>query len=157
MATREHADALLEAGKRKAGLEELRALVEEYRVRPGYYSRAGTAELLIHLAYEIRLDRKSGMPHFGKEAVEAASLMKEARTHLDASSERADHTTWYRWYSVARRFALMDGEPFKAADIIGEEIKALMALGDVDPEIIENLRELKRRDMNPPGFGSRLG
>jgi hypothetical protein len=150
MVTREHADALLEAGKRKAGLEELHALVDEYRVRPGYHSRTETAELLIHLAYEIRFDRKTGMPYFGKKAAEAASLVKEARTHLDASGERADHSVWYRWYSVARRFALIDAEPFKAADIIGEQIKALVALGDVDPEIIENLRELKRRDMNPP-------
>ena len=154
MATREHADALLEAGKRKAGLEELRALVEEYRARPGFHSRTEVADLLIHLAYEIRLDRKTGMPYFGKIAAEAASLMKEARTHLDTSGERADHTIWYRWYSVSRRFALMDGEPFKAADIIGEQIKALVTLGDVDPEIIENLRELKRRDINPPATRS---
>ncbi len=152
MMTREHADALLEAGKRKAGLEELRALAEEYRVRPGFHSRTEMAELLIHLAYEIRLDRKTGMPYFGKEASEAASLMKEARTHLDASGERADHSVWYRWYSVARRFALMDAESFKAADIVGEQIKALVALGDVDPEIVENLRELKRRDMNAPAM-----
>ncbi len=149
MVTREHADALLEAGKRKDGLKELRALAEEYRVRPAYHSRTETAELLIHLAYEIRLDRKTGMPFFGKMAAEATSLLKEARTHLDGSGERADHPVWYRWYSVARRFALMDAEPFKAADIVGEQIKMLVALGDVDPEIVENLRELKRKDMNP--------
>jgi len=150
MATREHADALLEAGKRKDGLKELRALVEEYRAQSAYHSQTETAEVFIHLAYEIRLDRKTGMPFFGKTAAEAASLMKDARTQLDASGERADHPVWYRWYSVARRFALMDAEPFKAADIVGEQIKALTALGDVDPEVIENLRELKRRDMNPP-------
>jgi hypothetical protein len=80
----------------------------------------------------------------------AENRLKEARTHLEASGGRADHPVWYRWYSVARRFALMDAEPFKAADIIGEQIKALVALGDVDLEIIENLRELKRKDMNPP-------
>jgi hypothetical protein len=150
MATREHADALLEAGKRKAGLEELHALAAAYRARPGDHAPAEMAELLIHLAYEIRLDRKTGMPYFGKKAEEAAALMKEARRHLDGSGERADHAAWYRWYSVARRFALMDAEPFQAAAIVGEQIKALAALGDVDPEIIENLRELRRRDMNPP-------
>ena len=150
MVTREHAEALLDAGKRKAGLEELHRLAEEYRRQPAFHSPAETAELLIHLAYEIRFDRKSGMPFFGKKAAEAISLLKEARTILDASGERADHPVWYRWYSVSRRFALMDAEPFKAADIVGEQIKALVALGDVDPEIIENLRELKRRDTNPP-------
>jgi hypothetical protein len=45
MVTREHADALLEAGKRKAGLKELRALAEECRVRPAYHPRIETAEL----------------------------------------------------------------------------------------------------------------
>lgn len=154
MVTREHADALLEAGKRKAGLKELRALAEECRLRPAYHSRTETAELLIHLAYEIRFDRKTGMPYFGKKAAEATSLLEEARTHLDASGERADHPVWDRWYGVARRFALMDAEPFKAADIVGEQIKALVALGDVDLEIIENLRELQRRDMNPPATRS---
>lgn len=150
MTTREHADALLGSGKRKAGLEELHALADEYRSQPGFHSRTETAELLIHLAYEIRFDRRTGMPYFGKSAAEAMSLMKEARTNLDASGERADHTVWQRWVSVSRRFALMDAEPFKAADILGEQIKALTALGDVDPEIIENLRELRHRDMNPP-------
>ncbi len=154
MVAREHADALLEGGKRKAGLKELRALAEECRVQPAFHTRTETAELLIHLAYEIRFDRKSGMPHFGKDAAEAASLLTEARAHLDESGERADHPVWYRWYSVARRFALMDGEPFKAGDIVGEQITALLALGDVDPEIIENLRELKRRDMHPPAMHS---
>ena len=38
MVTREHADALLEAGKRKDGLKELRALAEEYRAQPAYHS-----------------------------------------------------------------------------------------------------------------------
>jgi hypothetical protein len=150
MASRENADALLDAGKRKAGLKELYALAEEYRRYPAFHSETDTAELLIHIAYEIRLDRKNGMPHFGKEAVEAASLMKDARTHLDASGERADHPVWYRWYSVSRRFFLMDAEPFKAADILEEQIEALVGLGSVDPKIIENLRELKRKDMNPP-------
>ena len=91
MVTREHAEALLEAGKRKAGLEELRRLAEEYRGQPAYHSRTETAELLIHLAYEIRFDRKNGMPFFGKKAAEAMSLLKEARALLDASGERADH------------------------------------------------------------------
>jgi hypothetical protein len=150
MTTREHADALLESGKRKAGLEELRALADEYRHQPAFHSRTETAELLIHLAYSIRLDGKTGMPYFGKSAVEATSLMKEARTNLDASGERADHEVWQRWYSISRRFALMDAEPFKAADIIGEQIQVLLALGNVDPEKIEYLRELRRRDMNPP-------
>ena len=149
MATQEHADALLEAGKRKAGLKELRAVADEYRARPAYHAPADTAELLIHLAYEIRLDRKTGMSYFGKHAAEARSLLEEARTRLDEAGERADHPAWHRWYSVARRFALMDAEPFKAAEVVGEQIKALTALGDVDPEIIESLRELKRRDMNP--------
>lgn len=149
MATLEHADALLEAGKRKAGLKELRAVVEEYRGRPAYHSPTDIADLLIHLAYEIRFDSKTGMSYFGKQAAEARSLLEEARVRLDASGKRADHPTWHRWYGVARRFALMDAEPFKAADIVGNQITALTALGDVDPEIIEGLRELKRRDMNP--------
>ncbi len=150
MVTLEHADALLEAGKRKEGLKELHTLAEEHRNQPALHSKTETAGLLVHLAYELRLDRKTGMPSFGKMAAEAASLMKEARSLLDASGERADHPAWFRWYSVARRFALMDAERFKAADIVGEQITELVALGDVDPEIIENLRDLKRRDMNPP-------
>lgn len=68
MATREHADALLDAGKRRAGLKELRELVEEYRGRPAYHAPTDTAGLLVHLAYEIRFDRKTGIPHFGKKA-----------------------------------------------------------------------------------------
>jgi len=150
MATREHADALLEAGKRRAGLRELRELAEEHRSWPAYHKPIDTADLLIHLAYEIRFNRKSGMSYYGNEATEAASLLGEARTLLEATEERADHPTWERWYSVARRFALADGDRLKAADTIGEQIKALTALGDVDPEIIERLRDLKRRDENPP-------
>lgn len=150
MTTREHADALLEAGKRKAGLKELRELVEECRDRPAYHAPVDTADLLVHLAYEIRIDRKTGMQHFGKKVAEAATLMEEARALLESSSERVDHPAWGRWYSVARRLALTDGDRPKAADIIGEQIKALVALGDVDPETIERLRDLKRRDENPP-------
>lgn len=150
MATREHADGLLDAGKRKAGLKELRELVEEYQGRPAYHAPTDTADLLVNLAYEIRIDRKTGMVHFGKKAAEAASLMEEARTLLESSGERADHPTWERWYSVARRLALTDGDRLRSADIIGEQIKALVALGDIDPETIERLRDLKRRDENPP-------
>lgn len=150
MATREHADALLEAGKRKAGLKELRELAEDCRARPAYHRAIETVDLLVHLAYEIRFDRKTGMSHFGKQAAEAASLMEEARTLLESSGERADHPTWARWYSVARRFALADGDRLGAAGIVSEHIKALVALGDADPEAVERLRELKRRDENPP-------
>lgn len=151
MATREHADTLIENGKRKAGLEELHVLAEEYRRQPAFHSNTDTAELLIHLAYEMRVDRKTGMPFFGKVVAEAMSHLNEARSCLYESGERADHPVWYRWYSVARRFALMDGDPSKAAIIVGEQIKALEALGNVDPDVIENLQELKRRDLNPPG------
>ena len=76
--------------------------------------------------------------------------MEEAKALLEASSERADHPAWERWYSVARRFALADGDRQKAAAIGGSQIKALLALGDADPEAVEHLRELKRRDENPP-------
>ena len=150
MATREHADELHGAGKRKAGLKELREVAEEHRSRPAYHPSAETADLLIHLAYEIRFDRKTGMSYFGKKATEAASLMDEAKALLESSDERADHPTWERWYSVARRFALADGDRLKAADIGGSQIKALLAMGDADPEAVERLRELKRRDENPP-------
>lgn len=149
MATREHADSLLEAGKRKAGLKELREVVEEYRDRPAYHAPIDTAELLIHLAYEVRFNRKTGMPYFGKHAAEAAKLMEEARTILVASGERPDHPTWSRWYSVARRFALTDGDRLRAAAIGGEQIAALVALGDADPETIQHLRDLKQRDESP--------
>lgn len=150
MATREHADALLDAGKRRAGLKELRDLIEDHRGRPAYHTPTDTADLLVHLAYELRFDRKTGMPHFGKKATEAASLMEEARVLLESAGERADHPTWERWYSVVRRLALTDGDRLRSADIIGEQIKALVALGDVGPETIERLRDLKRRDENPP-------
>jgi hypothetical protein len=150
MATREHADALLESGKRKAGLKELREVVAECRDHPAYHAPVDTADLLVHLAYEIRFDRKTGMSHFGRKAAEATSLMEEAKTLLESSDERVDHPTWVRWYSVARRFALTDGDRLGAAEVLGEQIQALVALGDADPETIERLRDLKRRDENPP-------
>lgn len=150
MSTREHADALLEAGKRKAGLNELRELVEEHRRRPAYHAPLDTADLLIHLAYELRFNRKTGMPYFGKYAAEAATLMREARALLESSEARADHPVWQRWYGVARRFALTDDDRPGSAAIVAEQIRALLALGDVDPETIEHLRDLKRRDENPP-------
>ncbi len=150
MATLEHAQELLETGKRKAGLKELCEVADDYRSRPAYYTPCETAELFIQLAYEIRFDRKSGMSYFGKKAAEAASLMGEAKTLLEASGERVDHPTWGHWYSVARRFALTDGDHLQAAAIVGDQIKALLASGDADPEAIERLRELKRRDENPP-------
>lgn len=149
MGTRENADALLEAGKRKAGLKELRALADEHRDRPAYHEPLDTADLLIHLAYEIRFNRSSGMSYFGKHAAEAASLMEEARTLLESADTRADHEAWGRWYSVARRFALADGDRPGAAAVSAEQIRALVALGDADPETIEHLRDLKRRDESP--------
>ena len=51
---------------------------------------------------------------------------------------------------MTRRLHLIDGDPLKAADVVGEQIRALVALGDVDPETIEYLRDLKRRDENLP-------
>ncbi len=149
MATREQADGLLEAGKRKAGLKELHALADEHRSRPAYYAPVDTAELLIHLAYEIRFNRKNGMPYFGKHAVEAATLMAEAKALLESVGERADHPAWTGWYAIARRFALTDGDRSGAAASVGEQIKALAALGDADPEMIEHLRDLKRQDESP--------
>lgn len=150
MATREHADSLLQSGKRKAGLRELREVVAEHRDFPAHHAPLDTVELLIHLAYEIRFNRKTGMTYFGRKAAEAASLMEEARTLLESSGARADHPAWARWYSVTRRLHLIDGDPLKAADVVGEQIRALVALGDVDPETIEYLRDLKRRDENLP-------
>jgi hypothetical protein len=149
MATREHADALLEAGKRRAGLKELHSLVEDHRARPAYHRPVETADLLIHLAYETRFNRKTGMTYSGKKAAEAASLLQESRALLESSGERVDHPTWDRWYAIARRLALADGDRLKAAEIGGEQITALQTLGDVDPEVIERLRELKRRDEDP--------
>lgn len=150
MSTYEHADALLEAGKRKAGLKELRALAEEHRSRPAYHAPLETADLLIHLAYESRFDRRTGMPYFGRHAEEAAALMLEARKLLEGSGARSDDPTWSRWYGVARRFALADDDRPGAAAIVAAQVKALVALGDADPEVIEHLRDLKRRDENPP-------
>ncbi len=149
MTTREQADALLEIGKRKAGLKELHRLADEYRDRPAYHAPIDTADLCVHIAYEIRFDRKTGMSHFGKHAAEAEALMAEAKALLESTGERADHPTWTRWYATARRFALTDGDRAGASVIVGEQIAALVALGDVDPETIEHLRDLKRRDESP--------
>ncbi|MEA5076463.1 MAG: hypothetical protein VB139_08980 [Coriobacteriia bacterium] len=149
MTTREQADELLEMGKRRAGLKELHGLADEHRDRPAYHAPIDTADLLIHLAYEIRFNRKTGMSYSGKHAAEAAALMAEAKALLASTGERADHPTWTRWYGVARRFALTDDDRPGAAMIAGEQIAAIVALGDVDPETIEHLRDLKQRDESP--------
>ena len=146
MASLEHADELLEAGKRKQGLKELREVVAECRQRPAYHTPAELAGLLLHLAYELRIDRKTGMLYFGKYQEESRPLVDEAEAVLKSTDERADSAVWMKWHGVARRLALMDTRPFDAVEISRRHIERLTALGDVDPETIEQLRELQRRD-----------
>ncbi|MEL7668348.1 MAG: hypothetical protein AAGU73_09150 [Actinomycetota bacterium] len=75
--------------------------------------------------------------------------MAEARALLESAGERADHPAWARWYAIARRFALTDGDRSGTAVIVGEQIKALVVLGDADSEMIEHLRDLKQRNESP--------
>ena len=146
MATREHADELLSGGKRKKGLAELRECVDQCRANPEGCPPVQIAGLLGHLAYEIRMDRKTGMPYYGKYKEEADALITEAQQLLEASDERPDGSAWMAWHGVARRLALMDGDPFRAVQYSHELIRRIEALPDGDTAVLDQLRELHHRD-----------
>jgi len=145
MPSKAHAVELLEAGKRKKGLEELRDTLGVCRARDDC-THAELLDLLLSLAYELRLNRKNGMPYFGKEKAEADRLLAEAKAVLEASDERPDGELWLRWHGVARRCALMDSQPFEAVEHSNQLIRRIEALPDCDQAVLDSLRELHHRD-----------
>lgn len=145
MPSKDHALELLEAGKRRKGLDELRDTLGVCRVRDDC-PRAELLDVLLSLAYELRMDRKNGMPYFGKEKAEADRLLAEAKAILGASDERPDGAAWLRWHGVARRAALMDSQPFEAVEYSHQLIQRIEALPDGDQAVLDSLRELHHRD-----------
>ena len=145
MSSKEHALELLETGKRKKGLEELRETLGVCRLRDDC-TRFELLDVLLSLAYELRMDRKNGMPYFGKEKAEADRLLAEAKAILEASDERPDGELWLRWHGVARRHALMDSQPFEAVEYSHQLIRRIEALPDGDQAVLDSLRELHHRD-----------
>ena len=135
-----HANELLMAGARVAGLRELRRVVDAARVDADI-NPAELARGLVYLSYQLRFDNVTGEYH-PESFAECESVLTDAEAALAASPERADGWAWLGWHTAARGLFLVQDRADDAVAVTDRQLARIRRLDDPDGQTIMRLGDL---------------
>ena len=135
MDRREYAHSLLLAGQRDAGLAELEAAVQEARAAD---DAVLLASLLVDLSYQLRIDNVTGDVHPEHNA-RCESLLADAESALESSSERPDGWAWLAWHTATRRLLIAQDRHGEAAAVTRRHLQRIATVDDPDQETVDRL------------------